>query len=34
MVIDKDYKTLADRAYDVDSGKVDNPIKQTLCVKL
>ena len=28
MVTDKDYKTIADRVYDVDSGKVDNPIKQ------
>lgn len=28
MVTDKDYKKIADRVYDVDSGKVANPVKK------
>ncbi|MGT2928782.1 triacylglycerol lipase [Streptococcus dentasini] len=28
MVTDKDYKRIADRVYDVDSGKVANPVKK------
>ncbi|MBF1712456.1 MAG: lipase, partial [Streptococcus intermedius] len=28
MVTDKAYKRISDRVYDVDSGKVNNPVKE------